>query len=92
MVLDFWQGMPFDLALDHYQGNCDLCFLKGRNKMRRLLLENPALGDWWIEQEEKVGGTFRKGLSVSRFMEVIRASPAMFDYEDADIECFCNVD
>jgi len=89
---NFWQSMPFDLRLDHYQGNCDLCFLKGRNKMRRLLLDNPALGDWWIEQEEKVGGTFRKGLSVSRFMEVIRNSPAMFDYEDADIECFCNVD
>jgi hypothetical protein len=92
MVLEFWRSMPFDLRLDHYQGNCDLCFLKGRNKIRRLLLEKPALGNWWIEQESKVGGTFRKGLSVSRFMEIIRASPAMFDYEDADIECFCNVD
>lgn len=92
MVLDFWREMPFDLRLAHYQGNCDLCFLKGRNKMRRLLLEDPAAGDWWIEQEDKIGGTFRKGLSVRRFKELIQASPALFDYEDADIECFCNVD
>jgi 3'-phosphoadenosine 5'-phosphosulfate sulfotransferase (PAPS reductase)/FAD synthetase len=91
-VLEFWKAMPFDLQLEHYEGNCDLCFLKGRNKMRRLLLEKPALGDWWIEQEDKIRGTFRKGMSVRRFMELIEASPAMFDYEDADIECFCNGD
>ncbi|HLZ88099.1 MAG TPA: phosphoadenosine phosphosulfate reductase family protein [Puia sp.] len=92
IVLDFWRTMPFDLQLEHYQGNCDLCFLKGRNKMRRLLLEDPALGDWWMEQEDKTGATFRKGLSVRRFVELIRASPSLFEYEDADIECFCNVD
>jgi 3'-phosphoadenosine 5'-phosphosulfate sulfotransferase (PAPS reductase)/FAD synthetase len=92
MVLGFWQGMPFDLQLEHYKGNCDLCFLKGRNKMRRLLLEDPAIGEWWMEQETKVGGTFRKGLSVRRFMELIKVTPALFDYEDADIECFCNAD
>jgi len=92
MVLDFWREMPFDLQLEHYKGNCDLCFLKGRNKMRRLLLEEPRLGDWWIEQEEKTGGTFRKGLPVRRFIELIRMTPALFDYEDPDIECFCNAD
>ena len=92
MVLDFWRAMPFDLQLEHYKGNCDLCFLKGRNKMRRLLLEDPAMGDWWAEQEDKTGATFRKGLSVRRFRELIRASPALFAYEDPDIECFCNGD
>ena len=92
MVLDFWRGMPFDLRLEHYKGNCDLCFLKGRNKMRRLLLEDPGMGDWWIQQEEKTGGTFRKGFSMSRFVELIRATPSLFEYEDADIECFCNAD
>jgi phosphoadenosine phosphosulfate reductase family protein len=92
MVLDFWRKMPFDLQLEPYKGNCDLCFLKGRNKIRRLLVENPALADWWIEQEDKTGGTFRKGMSVRRFLELINISPTLFDYEDADIDCFCNVD
>jgi len=92
MVLEFWRGMPFDLKLPHYKGNCDLCFLKGRNKIRRLLLEDPAVGDWWIKQEEKTGGTFRKGLSVQKIIELIRISPSLFDYDDPDFECFCNVD
>jgi 3'-phosphoadenosine 5'-phosphosulfate sulfotransferase (PAPS reductase)/FAD synthetase len=92
MVLDFWRQMPFDLQLEHYQGNCDLCFLKGRNKVRRLLLDNPSIGDWWIEQEDKTTATFRKGLSLRRFRDLVNASPTLFDYEDPDIECFCNVD
>jgi Phosphoadenosine phosphosulfate reductase family len=92
MVLDFWRAMPFDLRLEHHQGNCDLCFLKGRNKIRRLLTDDPALSDWWMEQEAKTGGTFRKELSVRRFVEIMRTTPTMFDYEDPDIECFCNSD
>jgi len=92
MVLDFWKAMAFDLRLEDYKGNCDLCFLKGRNRMRRLLLDDPTIGDWWIKQEEKIGATFRKGMSVRRFVELVRSSPTLFDYEDADIECFCNAD
>lgn len=92
MVLEFWTHMPFNLQLEQYKGNCDLCFLKGRNKIRRLLLEDAEIGDWWTEQEEKIGATFRKGMSVRRFVEIIKASPAMFDYDEPDIECFCNGD
>jgi 3'-phosphoadenosine 5'-phosphosulfate sulfotransferase (PAPS reductase)/FAD synthetase len=91
-VLEYWKAMPFDLGLDHYKGNCDLCFLKGRNKIRRLLTEDPGKAQWWIEQEEKTGGTFRKGLPMRRFLELIRQSPSLFEYEDPDIECFCNAD
>lgn len=46
MVLDYWRAMPFDLRLNHYQGNCDLCFLKGRNKIKRILADHPEKGDW----------------------------------------------
>jgi 3'-phosphoadenosine 5'-phosphosulfate sulfotransferase (PAPS reductase)/FAD synthetase len=92
MVLAYWAEMPFDLKLQHYQGNCDLCFLKGRSKLRRLLTEHPEKADWWIEQERLTGGTFRKDLPLERFLELIRTSPTLFDYEDPDVECFCNVD
>jgi hypothetical protein len=92
MVLDYWRAMPFDLRLEHYMGNCDLCFLKGRNKIKRLLTENPEKSKWWSDQEEKVGGTFRNGFAISRFLEMIRTMPALFDYEDPDFECFCNSD
>jgi 3'-phosphoadenosine 5'-phosphosulfate sulfotransferase (PAPS reductase)/FAD synthetase len=92
MVLDYWKAMPFDLGLDHYMGNCDLCFLKGRNKIRRILTAHPEKAAWWIEQEKRTGGTFRKSMAVEVFLELIRQSPAMFEYEDPDFECFCNVD
>ena len=92
MVLEYWRNMPFDLQLEHYQGNCDLCFLKGRNKIKRLLTEHPEKADWWMEQENKVGGTFRKQFSLEEFLDAIRRSPTLFEYEDPDVECFCNVD
>jgi 3'-phosphoadenosine 5'-phosphosulfate sulfotransferase (PAPS reductase)/FAD synthetase len=92
MVLDYWRRMPFDLGLEHYQGNCDLCFLKGRNKVKRLLTEHPEKADWWIMQEDLIGGTFRKGHPYREMLDGIRRSPTLFDYEDADIVCICNVD
>ncbi len=84
--------MPLDLQLQHYQGNCDLCFLKGRHKIRRLLTEWPEKATWWMEQEKKVDGTFRKGMSIEDFLMQIRVAPTLFDYEDPDFECSCNSD
>jgi len=52
-VLAWWARQPFDLQLKHYEGNCDLCFLKGREKLKRIIRENPGIADWWIEQEAK---------------------------------------
>jgi hypothetical protein len=92
MVLDFWKGMPFDLALEHYQGNCDLCFLKGLNKIKRLMREHPGKADWWRAMEELTDGTFRSRVSIQELQDLIRTSPTLFDYEDPDIECFCNAD
>jgi hypothetical protein len=53
-VRAFWGLQPFDLGLDSYQGNCDLCFLKGRSKIERIMRERPDLAQWWIDQEEKI--------------------------------------
>ena len=53
-VLEWWKRQPFDLGIPSYAGNCDLCHLKGRAKLIRLIREDPTLADWWIEQEAKV--------------------------------------
>ena len=45
-----------------------------------------------IEQEKKVGGTFRRYWSIDDSLKRIRVAPTLFDYEDPDIECFCNAD
>jgi 3'-phosphoadenosine 5'-phosphosulfate sulfotransferase (PAPS reductase)/FAD synthetase len=92
MVLDFWRKMPFDLQLQHHEGNCDLCFLKGKNKLKRILTAHPEKAEWWIRQEQKVQGTFHKEYSYQQFLDLLRRTPTLFDYEDDDFECFCNVD
>jgi 3'-phosphoadenosine 5'-phosphosulfate sulfotransferase (PAPS reductase)/FAD synthetase len=61
-VLAFWWGegrnfdtreMPqgFDLNLRDYEGNCDLCFLKSREKKITIIRENPGVERWWMEAE-----------------------------------------
>lgn len=52
-VLAWWKQQPFDLRLMSHEGNCDLCFLKGRAKIEAILRERPDLADWWIGQEAK---------------------------------------
>lgn len=55
-VFAFWRSQPFDLALQSYEGNCDLCFLKGRRRRERIMREHPELVAWWAESEALVSG------------------------------------
>jgi len=50
----FWAAQPFDLGLRKWEGNCDLCFLKGRAKRTRIMRDNPGSPDWWIDMEHIV--------------------------------------
>lgn len=64
-VLDWWSDQPFDLRLtvdadgDTILGNCDLCFMKGRKKVERIMVARPGIGDWWRDQERLIKGTGR---------------------------------
>lgn len=59
-VATFWKAQPFDLALRPWEGNCDLCFLKGRGPRMRIMRDRPDLAAWWVDQEHAAGGTFCK--------------------------------
>ncbi len=59
-VMRFWAEQSFDLGLKQHEGNCDLCFLKSRNKIRHIMRDRPDLAGWWIEAESKTGQRFRK--------------------------------
>lgn len=70
-VLSWWEDYAqkpggFDLQIHGDQGNCDLCFLKGKGKLIRLLHEEPHLSDWWRHQEERVTGLARRKRSKLR--------------------------
>ncbi|WP_174301405.1 3'-phosphoadenosine 5'-phosphosulfate sulfotransferase [Caulobacter sp. S45] len=60
-VMRFWLGpsgrfpsstLPqgFDLGLRDHEGNCDLCFLKGRGALARLIADGADAG-WWVRME-----------------------------------------
>jgi 3'-phosphoadenosine 5'-phosphosulfate sulfotransferase (PAPS reductase)/FAD synthetase len=76
----FWSAQPFDLELRHHEGNCDLCFLKGRDKLADLI-RNGVDPTWWIEIEER-HGRFRKDESYADLTRQVRAQPDLFDEPD----------
>lgn len=91
-VLLFWKKQPFDLQLRTWEGNCDLCFLKGVDKRKRVIEDNPKSAEWWAEQEKNVGGTFRNDTpSYSALITANRDQLRMFaDGADALGDCLCN--
>ena len=91
-VQTWWSHQPFDLAIPSWAGNCDLCFLKGRGKLMRLIRAEPARADWWIEQEARIAqrtgpdGRFRDSMKLFRLGEsyaelrnAALAAPELFD-------------
>ncbi len=89
----FWRDQPFALDLKSYEGNCDLCFLKGRLRRERIMREHPELASWWIEQEERVGGRFHAHEpGYRRTLNMVLAQPELAlntDDEDNTIPCNC---
>ena len=87
-VNTFWQAQPFDLQLRPHEGNCDLCFLKGRDKLVNIVRERPDLAQWWADQEARIGGTFRADRPSYAAM---LAQPDLFQAVDEGlIECYCH--
>jgi 3'-phosphoadenosine 5'-phosphosulfate sulfotransferase (PAPS reductase)/FAD synthetase len=99
-VLEFWQKANFDLTLPSIDGqtlagNCDLCFLKGRKTLTKLIKERPELTTWWIAQENRIGegtgATFRSDRPP--YVELLKEAenPVMDDmFEDDAMSCFCH--
>jgi 3'-phosphoadenosine 5'-phosphosulfate sulfotransferase (PAPS reductase)/FAD synthetase len=96
-VLDFWWGegrsfqtrvhpQGFDLELRDYEGNCDLCFLKSREKKVTIIRENPGVEAWWVAAEALakqkatgLGGQFVTEYGVAELAEVAHGQ-GFFDF------------
>jgi len=90
-VTAFWEAQPFDLALRPWEGNCDLCFLKGQGKRIRILQDRPELAQWWIEQERRTGRRFRAAPRPS-YEQLLQAAsmPMLFNPDEEDLtDCVC---
>jgi 3'-phosphoadenosine 5'-phosphosulfate sulfotransferase (PAPS reductase)/FAD synthetase len=98
-VAAFWQAQTFDLNLMPHEGNCDLCFLKGRGKRAEIIRARPDLAAWWAEAEAGAkcampsGARFHRDESVMQLVDAVQSS-AMFDFNEGsdpddehDAEC-----
>ncbi len=98
-VLPFWASQPFDLGLEDHEGNCDLCMLKSRGALKRLIRDNPDMPDWWKEQERlvstrsakatKAGARFVTEYSYADLEREVQTQPFMPGLldEEYDVEC-----
>lgn len=88
-VMAHWRAQPFDLALQSGEGNCDLCFLKGRGLRKELIRRRPQSAQWWINEEQSVNGFFDRRDSYSGLLSEVRNAPDMFDplTDEHDAEC-----
>lgn len=103
-VGDFWRAQPFDLDLPNhngvtYEGNCDLCFMKGRNIVQTLIVAKPSRAIWWASQEDRPlnskesGARFRNDRpSYQTMLERALRQEDMFAVDEATIACFCGDD
>jgi 3'-phosphoadenosine 5'-phosphosulfate sulfotransferase (PAPS reductase)/FAD synthetase len=98
-VETFWAKQPFKLELEPHEGNCDLCFLKGRNTINRIVRDRPDLAEWWADKEQQFKGKTRK-FAAGRFrkdrpgyaqvLAQVKAQPEIDWLEDERLpECRC---
>ena len=96
-VLGYWKESrelyDFDLRLEPHQSNCDLCFLKGRGLIMKILREEPWRADWWKEAEEAVRDKRKKGFrDDALYSELSRLAKTDFfagAEESRKTDCFC---
>lgn len=94
VIMSFWADQNFDLGLEPWEGNCDLCFLKGRGIRKRIIRDDPAKAEWWARNESAHKGKQERGWfdrrdSVAGLAEEVRRSPEIFDAiaDEYDVEC-----
>jgi 3'-phosphoadenosine 5'-phosphosulfate sulfotransferase (PAPS reductase)/FAD synthetase len=85
-VMDFWSGQAFDLGLRSYEGNCDLCFMKGSGTLAAIIRETPGCASWWIDAEARTGRRFERDRSYAAIADAVAVQPSLFELEDADHE------
>lgn len=94
-VRAFWREQPFDLDLEPWMGNCDVCFLKGRGIKKRIIADDPRRALWWMLNESAHKGKQERGWfdrrdSIAGLLAEVRKAPDLFEPIDADeydVEC-----
>ncbi|TSJ40956.1 hypothetical protein FO440_14565 [Mucilaginibacter corticis] len=92
MVDAFWLSKPYTLEIPAIQGNCDLCFLKGKNNIIKLMAAYPEMADKWISDEKRSGNTFFPDVSYQQLLTIAKSARPDFNLEEAipSYSCHCH--
>ena len=90
MVNDYWSTKPYTLEIPAILGNCDLCFLKGKNSIIKIMAAYPELADKWIEDERRANqgrqhgrATFFKDTTYEELLRIAVSQKREFDLNEA---------
>lgn len=93
-IVAWWSEQPFDLGLQPFESNCDLCFMKGRAQIDRMMRAHPERAEWWMKHEAETGRRFRllePPYAVT--LAQVRASPMLpglgLDGDEEGLPCGC---
>jgi hypothetical protein len=90
MVDAFWLSQPYTLEIPPILGNCDLCFLKGKNALIKIMSQYPELAEKWIEDERRSGNTFFPDISYAQLFEISKQRKYELDNVVPAYTCQCN--
>jgi len=92
MVDAFWLSKPYTLQIPPILGNCDLCFLKGKNNIIKIMAQYPELAEKWIADEYRSGNTFFPDVSYEQLLYIAKKQGHPFDLKEAEpaYSCHCN--
>jgi len=83
MVNQYWLTRQYTLEIPSILGNCDLCFLKGKDNIIKILQLYPELADKWIKAEEGKRETFIQGIKYKDLLKIAQSQKSLFDLNDA---------
>lgn len=98
----YWMQKPYTLEIPAILGNCDLCFMKGKDALMAIMAKYPELADKWIADEDaskerkegnkKNGHTYFEGVTIRQLRNIARNN-LFKDYDLAEIkpafDCAC---
>jgi hypothetical protein len=102
MINEFWKYKQYNLEIPSILGNCDLCFMKGKNAIIAILREYPELADKWIADEnrsrelkqgkDKLGYTYLRNVRIEQLRNIAKNN-LFKDYDLSEIQpafdCAC---
>lgn len=92
MVNQYWLSKPYNLEIPSILENCDLCFLKGKENIIKILQLYPELADKWIKDEEgrvqknikaTSKGHFFEDTTYKDLLKVAQNQKTLFDLNEA---------